>query len=129
MFLLALVAVGAPVWANAYVCPMKQAAIAEREAIADKAGCCTKTHASRHSAPDASRIEPPCDCAQLQWDVSDINGPRSETFTSVSPLWAPTVDRLLAGLLNPVSRLRVVARPAVAISSPPLWVRNQSIRC
>lgn len=129
LFLLALVAVGAPVWANAYVCPMELAAIAERATYAERAGCCPKAQAA--PKPDASetRLEPPCDCAQLNWDVTDVDVPRSVVIASATTPWALTEPALLSGLLSPVVRLRLVAHPPVALSSPPLWVRNQSIRC
>ena len=129
MFLLALVAVGAPVWANAYVCPMEQAAIAERAAVAKQSGCCPKVQTQTRQATSATRFETPCDCAQLQWDVADVDAPRSVVFDVATTLWTRTGDALLSGRLNPVLRLRVVANPPVALCSPPLWVRNQSIRC
>lgn len=129
LFLLSFVAVGAPVWANTYVCPMQQAALAERAALADPSGCCPKVQSTSSSDMDASRFEPPCDCAQLHWDVADVDSPRPLNFVSPTPLWTGTHIAHLSELLTPVVRLRLDALVPLALSSPPLWVRNQSIRC
>lgn len=129
LFLLALVAVGAPVWANAYVCPMERAAIAQRAAVQEPAGCCAKTQAAALPDASAARVEGPCDCAQLHWDVADVDVPRTVVLASGASSFAVVANALLFGRLDPIVRLRVVAHPPVAISSPPLWVRNQSIRC
>lgn len=128
MFLLALVAVGAPVWVNAYVCPMdreaKAAAVRGHETM-----CCPKSQTLPPPAFGVDALEEPCDCAQLQWDVSDIDQTRSSVFAVVSPVSTnPPADFQTPSRVSSLGRLRTGLAPP-PLSSPPLWVLNQSIRC
>ena len=128
MFLLALVAVGAPVWANAYVCPMdreaKAAAIRGHETM-----CCPKAQPLPPPAFGVDAIEEPCDCAQLQWDVSSIDQTRQSVIAVASPVASlPSADLQVSPRVSSLGRLRTALSPP-PLSSPPLWILNQSIRC
>lgn len=130
MFLLALVAVGAPVWANAYVCPMDRAAKAAVAAKASETACCTKAQTLPPPAWGVDALETPCDCAQLQWDVTDVDQPRSSHPASLVPTASipPQASAPFLRLIATESH-RATPAPPLAISSTPLWVLNQSIRC
>lgn len=129
MFLLALVAVGAPVWANAYVCPMDRAAKAASSSTGHENACCQKVQTLPPPAFGVVALELPCDCAQLQWDVSSIDQTRQSVLAMASPVaLLPLVDLQVPSRVSSLGRLRTNLSPP-PVSSPPLWILNQSIRC
>lgn len=126
LFVLSLVAVAAPVWSNAYVCPMARAAQALEST--EPVECCSKVQTAPPHATSGEAYEIPCDCAQLHWDVAGIDHPRVQAIASCS--WA-----VQAALPSHVSwhPAPLLASPASDAppdpSSPPLWKLHQSIRC
>lgn len=129
LFLLALVAVGAPVWANAYVCPMDRAARAAAVPSGHETACCSKAATLPPAAWGVDALEAPCDCAQLQWDVSDIDQPRASSVAAVAPAIQIAVPSPVSTLRNATVVRRDLSQTPLASASPPLWILNQSIRC
>lgn len=126
LFVLSLVAVAAPTWANAYICPMARAVQTHEDA--ESASCCSKAPAAPAHASTGKAYEIPCHCAQLQWDVAGFDHPRAQIF-------APAVWAVQPAPLFQVSWAHApdLSRPTSDAppdsSSPPLWVLHQSIRC
>lgn len=129
LFLLALVAVGAPVWANAYVCPMDRAAKANALSTSLETVCCPKAQTLAPPAYGVVALEIPCDCAQVSWDVSAIDHPRTSNLGAHAEIPSRAFPVLEFTLRSSVERLRQVSAPPPASSAPALWVLNQSIRC
>lgn len=129
MFLLALVAVGAPVWANAYVCPMDRAARAAAVPSGHETACCSKAATLPPAAWGVDALEAPCDCAQLQWDVSDIDQPRSSSVAAMAPVVQIALPSPVPTLRSATTTPRIPSHAPPASVSPPLWILNQSIRC
>jgi len=124
LLLLALVSVLAPVFADSYVCPMAKAA---REQVSP---CCAKTTSLHGTAvPGRPQVEPPCDCPKLSWsaDVNDqVRELRTGSETTIG--LSETFPQVLTNLVVARTSVRRIDH-RVDRSSPPLWLRNQSILC
>jgi hypothetical protein len=124
LLLMALVSVVAPVFADTYVCPMAAAA------NEDVSPCCAKSIAAQQtSAPGSATFQASCDCPKLSW-AADVNDQVRELRTGsennialLSPI--PVVRTSLVVGSNAVRRIHRETNR----SSPPLWLRNQSILC
>lgn len=121
LFLLSLVAVAAPAWTDAYVCPMAREALREH-----KSSCCAKKETVRKTAA-GPRIQVACHCPKLTWtaNVAQVRDNSASDHASQPLALAPDFS---VALLQRVG-VAVVQRPVAYESGPPLWVRNLSIRC
>lgn len=129
LFLLALVAVGAPVWANAYVCPMDRAAKANALSTSIETGCCPKTQTLAPPAHGVVALELPCDCAQVSWDVSAIDQPRTANLSANPDALSRSLAVAECAIGHSRVPLRQVSTAPPIRTAPALWVLNQSIRC
>jgi hypothetical protein len=121
LFLLSLVAVAAPAWTDAYVCPMAREALREH-----RASCCAKAESVRPAA-SGERFEVACHCPKLAWSATPAQVREDSASDQATPILAPSPDPI-AGFAQRIE-LGVPRSFLACESGPPLWVRNLSIRC
>lgn len=121
LFILSLVAVAAPAWSDAYVCPMAREALREH-----RPSCCAKKETVRKTAA-GPRIQVACHCPKLTWtaNVAQVRDNSASDHASQPLALAPDFSVAMVQRVGTA----VVQRSIAYESGPPLWVWNLSIRC
>lgn len=120
----AWLAVLLPVWGNLYECPMS------RSEPSTELGCCPSS--AHLPAPESSAspwFDVGCDCPSVTWEALPAEAVRDlrSDFTPAGPWIVVRYGKPSPTPARAVSSQPVLA--AAAPSGPPLWLRNQSLRC